>query len=179
MVDMTLGAGSLPEELFGVCYRKDCSVVKILRRRALKDLTRGVVSAAPAALVAAADETTRRIGYVAAEEIRDTVIREYARVLSLDLPLTEDMADLLGGRPGWTFEELLYRSKNPVVYALHEAMVALYMEYVDGSDLQRLGILDFSAYAVLELLRRGRMARERAAELLSWVADLADQALMT
>jgi hypothetical protein len=157
--------------------------VRSLRQRALFRYflaLKGVVSGAPAAFAATADKTMRRIGYAAAEEeVRSAVVGEYTKVLDLGIPLGKDVADLLGGRSGWTLEELLYKSNDPVVDALHETMVALYMEYVDGSDLQRLGILDFSAYAVLELLRRGRMARERAAELLSWVADLADQALMT
>jgi len=169
---MALGAGSLPEELFGVCHRRDCPVVKMLRKRALGDfLTLG--EPAPSALAAAADEAIKKIGYAAAEDVRGAVVGEYAKVLSLDIPLGEDAADLLGGRPGQTLEELLYRSNDPVVNALHMAAMALYMEYVDGSDLQRLGTLDFAAYALLELLRRGRATREHVAKLLNWIADQA------
>jgi len=167
---MALGAGSLPEELFGVCHRGDCSVVEMLRKKALRGfLTLG--GPAPSALVATADEAIKKIGYVAAEDVRGAVVGEYTKALSLDIPLGEDMADLLGGEPGWTLEELLYRSDDPVVNALHMAAMALYMEYVDGSDLRRLGTLDFTAYALLELLRRGRATREHVAKLLSWITD--------
>ena len=169
---MALGAGSLPEELFGVCHRRDCPVVKMLRKRALRDLlTLGEPT--PSALAAVADKAIKKIGYAAAEDVRGAVVGEYARLLSLDIPLGEDVAGLLGGRPGQTLEDLLYRSNDPVVNALHMAAMALYMEYADGADLQRLGVLDFAAYALLELLRRGRATRDHVAKLLSWIADQA------
>jgi len=169
---MALGAGSLPEEPLGVCRRGDCPVVKMLRKRALRGFL-ALGEPAPSALVAAADEAIKKIGYAAAEDVRGVVVKEYAGLLSLDIPLGGDAASLLGGEPGWALEELLYRSDDPVVNALHMAAMALYMEYVGGSDLQRLGTLDFAAYALLELLRRGRAAREHVAKLLSWIADQA------
>ena len=171
---MSLGAGALPEELFGVCLRGDCETVKALRQRALRYFLalRGVASAAPSKLADAADKAIRRVGY-AAGDVRDAVVGEYARVLMLDIPPREDVLMLLGGWPGWTFEDMLYLGDDPVADALHEAMVTLYMEYVDGSDVQRLGALDFAAYAVLAMLQRGRVARNRAAELLKWFADQA------
>jgi hypothetical protein len=175
LLDVALGAGALPEELFGVCLRGDCGTVKALRRRALRYFLalRGVASAAPSKLADAADRAIKKIGY-AAGDVCGAVAEEYARVLlDLDIPLGENLAALLGGRPNWTFEDLLYLGDDPVADALHEAMVALYMEYVDRTDVQRLGVLDFAAYAVLAALQRGRIARDRAAELLKWVADQA------
>ena len=169
---MALGAGSLPE-WFGICLRSDCSAVKMLRPRALKYfLKRGSASAAPSAVVAAADWAIRRIGYASAEDVRGAVVKEYAELLRLDIALSEDLISMFGGQPGWTLEELVYRSDDPVVGALHIAMMALFMEYADGG-FHRLGALDFAAYAVLELLRRGLAARGRASELLKWIADQA------
>jgi hypothetical protein len=168
---MTLGAGSLPEETFGICLREDCPTVKMLRNRALKHVLSSSALATPSGLLTAAERAVRRVGYAA--DVRGAVVEEYARVLSLDVSLSEHAAVLLGGWPGQALEELLYQSRDPVVDALHTAMMALYMEYIDGSDVQRLGVLDFAAYAVLELLRRGWMPRSRAAELLSWFADQA------
>jgi hypothetical protein len=121
--------------------------------------------------VATADKAIRKIGYAEAEDVRGAVVEEYAKVLSLDIPLGEDVADLLGDEPGWTLEELLYRSNGPVVHALHMAVMALFMEYAYAPDLQRLGVLDFAAYALLELLRMGRAARNHVAKLLSWITD--------
>jgi len=51
--------------------------------------------------------------------------------------------------------------------------MALFMEYVDRADWQQLDVLDFATYATLELLRRMRITRERAAELLKWITDQA------
>jgi hypothetical protein len=172
---MALGAGAIPEEVFGVCYRRDCAVVKkMLRRRALERLLAGgAVSANPSAFIGAAEKAIRRIGYISAEDVRGAVVEEYARVLNLGLTLSGDAAGLLSAQPGWTLEELLYKNNNSVVDALYTAMMTLYMEYVGGSDLQRLGILDFAAYAALELLRRGRINRDRAAKILNWIADQA------
>ncbi len=178
-----LGAGSLPEEVFGMCRREDCPVVKMLRRRALRNFIklRGA-AATPSAFVAAADEAVKRIGYVVTDEartaaVRGAVVREYAELLSLDVALSEDSATLLGGRPGMTLEELIYASDDRLVGALHEILMALYMEYVDSSDWSWLDVLDFAAYAVLELVRRGRMARDQATDLLIWISDKALNAL--
>jgi hypothetical protein len=169
---MALGAGSLPE-WFGICLRSDCPTVKMLRLRALQYfLKRGVASAAPSAVVATADWAIRRIGYVSAD-VRGAVVKEYAELLRLDVTLSEDVASLFGGQPGWTLEELIYRSDDPLVGAFHEAAVALFMEYVDRTDWRQLDVLDFAAYAVFELLRRGRMARGRAVELLKQITDQA------
>jgi len=99
-------------------------------------------------------------------------VGEYARVLMLDIPPREDVLMLLGGQPGWTFEDLLYLGDDPVADALHEAMMALYMEYVDGSDVQRLGVLDFAAYAVIKLYAQGRLTEGKAKEVLQRLADL-------
>ncbi len=178
-----LGAGSLPEEVFGACRREDCPVVKMLRRRALRSfLARVGASAAPSAFAAAADEAVKRIGYVATDEariaaVRGAVVREYAELLSLDVALSENAAALLGGRPGMTLEELIYTSDDRLVGAFHVAAMALFMEYVDSSDWRRLDVLDFAAYAALELVRRGRMARDQAAKLLIWISDKALDAL--
>jgi hypothetical protein len=171
-----LGAGSVPEQVFGICRRGDCSVVKMLRRRALRSfLKRGVASASPSAFAAAAGEVIRRVGYAAedAAAVKNAVVGEYAELLSLDVALGEDAAALLGGRPGVVLEELLYTSGDRLVGALHEAAMALYMEYLDRSDWRQLDALDFAAYAALELLRRMRITRERAAELLKWITDQA------
>jgi hypothetical protein len=169
--DMALGAGSLPE-WFGICLRSDCSTVKMLRLRALRYfLKRGAASAAPSAVVVAADWAIRRIGYVSAEDVRGAVVKEYAELLRLDIPLSEDLISLFGGQPGWTLEELIYRSDDPLVSAFHEVAMALFMEYVERTDWRQLDALDFAAYATLELLRRGRMAKSRATELLKQITD--------
>ncbi len=110
---MALGAGSLPE-WFGICLRSDCSTVKMLRLRALRCfLKRGAASAAPSAAVAAADLAIRRIGYASAEDVSGAVVKEYAELLRLDIALSEDAASLFGGQPGWTLEELVYKSDDP------------------------------------------------------------------
>jgi hypothetical protein len=167
----------LPEEVFSVCLRDDCLTVRTLRQRALKRFIKQAASAEFSKLVDAADRAVKRIGYVAeqgrAASIGDSVVKEYVEVLRLDIPLNKDVVDLLGGQPGWTLEELVYRSDNPVVGALHIAMMALYMEYVDRSDWRQLDVLDFAAYAVLELHRRDVVNRSRAAELLKQIADQA------
>jgi hypothetical protein len=171
-----LGAGSVPEEVFGICRRKDCPTVKMLRRRALKSfLKRGVALASPSAYAAAAGEVIRKIGYAAedAAAVKNAVLREYAELLRLDAALGEDAVALLGGRPGMPLEELLYASGDRLVGALHEAAMALFMEYLDRPDWRQLDVLDFAAYAALELLRRMRITRERAAELLKWITDQA------
>jgi len=163
---MGLGSGAIPEEIFGVCLREDCELVKMLRRRALRGVLR---RGSPSDMLTAAERAVRRIGYAA--DVRG-VVEEYTEVLSLDIPLNEFAAALLGGEPGQTLEELLYSSDDPVVDALHEAMMAFYMEYVDGHT-QRLDVLELAAYAVLMHLHRGRLDRGRAAELLKWIADRA------
>lgn len=110
--------------------------------------------------------------------MRGAVVKEYAELLRLDIPLSEDVASLFGGQPGWTLEELIYRSDDSLVGALHEAAMALFMEYVDRTDWRQLDALNFAACATLELLRRGRMARGRAAELLTeLLKQITDQAL--
>jgi hypothetical protein len=169
-----LGAGSVPEQVFGICRREDCSTVKMLRRRALRSfLKRGVASASPSAFAAAAGKVIRRVGYAAEEAVKNAVVGEYAELLRLDVALGEDAAALLGGRPGMALEELLYASDDRLVGALHEAAMALYMECLDRPDWQQLDVLDFAAYATLELLRRMRITKERAAELLKWITDQA------
>jgi len=171
-----LGAGSVPEEVFGICRREDCSAVKMLRRRALRSfLTRGVALASPSAFAAVAGEVIRRVGYAAedAAAVKNAVVEEYAELLRLDVALGEDAAALLGGRPGMALEELLYTSDDRLVGALHEAAMALFMEYLDRPDWRQLDVLDFAAYAALELLRRMRITKERAVELLKWITDQA------
>jgi len=161
---VALGAGSLPEELFRVCRRRDCAIVKQLRQEALEE------AASPS--VEASAEALRRRRYAEdAEEVRTAVVEEYARVLNLDIPLREDLLALLGGRPGWTFEDLLYMGEDPVADALHEAVVAFYMEYVDGRDVQELGAAEFAVYAALVHLQRGRAGRAETAEAISRIAD--------
>ena len=169
MMGWALGAGSLPEELFGVCYRMDCALVKMLRKRAVKHVKRALST--PSQLLAAADRAFRRIGYVA-RDVHTSVIGEYARVLQLDVPPRQDIFALFGGRPGWTFEDLLYLGDSPAADALHEAMVALYMRYVEGGDAEKLGAADFAAYAAVELLREGRMPESKAKELLNQITDM-------
>ena len=169
-----LGAGSVPEEVFGICRREDCSAVKMLRRRALRSfLTRGVALASPSAFAAVAGEVIRKIGYVVedAAAVKNAVVEEYAELLRLDVALGEDAAALLGGRPGQTLEELVYRSSDPFVNALYVVAMALYMEYADSSNWQRLEVFDLAAYAAFTLLQRGRATRNQAAKLLSWVTD--------
>jgi hypothetical protein len=167
------GSGSLPE-WFGICLRSDCPTVKMLRLRALRSfLKRGAAYAAPSAVVVAVDWAIRRIRYAPAEDARGAVVKEYAELLRLDVALSEDAASIFGGQPGWTLEELIYRSDDRLVGAFHEAAMALFMEYVDRADWQQLDVLDFAAYATLELLRRMRITRERAAELLKWITDQA------
>jgi len=166
---MSLGAGSLPEELFGICLREDCAVLKMLRRRALRRVASALY--APSGLLVAADKALRRIRYV--KDVRTaTVVEEYTKVLSLETPPRADVAKLLGGEPGWTFEELLYRSGDPVADALHEVMMALYMQYVDGGDAERLGVADFAAYAVIERYAQGRLGQDAAKEALRKITDL-------
>jgi hypothetical protein len=165
---VSLGAGSLPEELFGVCRRVDCAAVRRLRREALEE----VVGSNSSDLVEASAEALRRRGYAEdAEKVRAAVVEEYAGVLSLDVQPREDVLLLLGGRRGWTFEDLLYLGGDPVAHRLHEAMVALFMEYVDGGGVERLGAAEFAVYAVLALLQRGRVGRAEAAEAIGRIAD--------
>lgn len=103
--------------------------------------------------------------------MRDAVVEEYGMLISLDVPLNEKAAALLGGRPGQTLEELVYRSSDPFVNALYVVAMALYMEYADSSNWQRLEVFDLAAYAAFTLLQRGRATRNQAAKLLSWVTD--------
>jgi hypothetical protein len=158
----------LPEEVFGVCYRGDCATVRRLRREALEE----VVSSNSSDLVESSAEALRRRGYGGdAEKVRAAVVKEYARVLSLDVPPREDVLLLLGGRRGWTFEDLLIYGGDPAANKLHEAMVALYMEYVEGGGVEKLGAAEFAVYAVLALLQRGRVGRAEAAEAISRIVD--------
>ena len=171
-----LGVGSVPEEVFGICRREDCTTVKMLRRRAPRSfLKRGVALASPSAFAAAAGEVIRKIGYAEedAAAVKNAVVEEYAELLRLNVSLGEDAATLLGGRPGMTLEELLYTSGDRLAYALHEAAMALFMEYLDRPDWRHLSVLDFAAYAALELLRQMRITKERAVELLKWITDQA------
>jgi len=165
---VSLGAGSLPEELFGICRRRDCVVVRRLRREALEE----VVSSSSSDLVEASAEALRRRRYGEdAEKARTAVVKEYARVLGLDVPPREDVLLLLGGRRGWTFEDLLIYGGDQVAHRLHEAMMAFYMEYVEGGGVERLGAAEFAVYAALALLQRGRVGRAEAAEAISRIAD--------
>ena len=157
---MSLWAGSLPEELFDVCLRRDCATVKKLRREALKEVA-----------VSAASDVAFETYVGGVEEVRAAVVEEYARVLSLDVPLREDVLLLLGGRLGWTFEDVFYKSGDPVADSLHVAMMALYMEYVDGGDVERLGSAEFAVYTTLMRLQRNRTGRAEAAEAISQIAD--------
>ncbi len=164
---MALGAGSIPEEVFGMCRRNDCRIVKMLRHRALKDVLKLGASTSPSELLTAAERIARRIGYAA--DVRNAVVEEYAELMGT--PLNEYAAALLGGRPGQTLEELVYSSRDPLADALHIAAAALYMEYADGGDVERLGAADFAAYAVLVMLQRGRIFRNRAAKLIGSITD--------
>jgi hypothetical protein len=166
-----LGAGSLPEELFDICYRGDCSTAKALRRRALSRITERGLPPTSSELLAAVERAFRRIGYVA-KDVHNAVVREYAEVLRLDIPPRADVLRALGGREGWTFEELLYKSNSPVADALHEIIMALYMEYVDGGDVERLGIADYATYTIIELYTQGRLPKDKTADVLKQVADL-------
>ena len=168
---MSLGAGSLPEEMFNICYREDCAVLKMLRRRAVEHVARSGALSTLSELVVAVDRALRRIGYVA-KDVRTAVVEEYARVLQLDIAPREDVSRALGGREGWTFEDLLY-GDSPVADALHEALMALYMQYAEGDDVEKLGTADFAAYATMEFYVRGRLSRDAAEETLKKIADLA------
>jgi hypothetical protein len=162
---VSLGAGSLPEELFGVCYRRDCVAVRRLRREALEEVD-------PSNLVESSAEALRRRGCAQdAEEVRAAVVKEYARVLSLDVPPREDVLLLLGGRRGWSFEDLLIYGGDPVAGKLHEAVMAFCMEYAGGGNVEELGAAEFAVYAVLTLLQRGRIGRAEAAEAIGRIAD--------
>ncbi len=99
------------------------------------------------------------------------MVKEYARVLGLDIPPREDVLILLGGRRGWTFEDLLIYGNDPVAHKLHEAIMAFYMEYVDGGDVEKLGAAEFAVYAALALLQRGRVGRAEAAEAVGRITD--------
>jgi len=171
---MALGAGSIPEEIFGLCYRPDCPTVKMLRHRALSHVLRLGVFNAPLDLLVAVDKTLRRIGYVA--DVRDEVVKEYAELMDLDVPINEGAATLLGAEPGQTLKELVEAPHDPFVDAVHMAAMAFYMEHIDGGDMRRLETLDFAAYAVLTMLQRGKMSRDQVVKLLSWVTDQALQA---
>ena len=165
---MSLGAGALPEELFGVCYRSDCASVRRLRREVLEE----VLNLGSPDLVGASAEALRRRGYAEDPEgVRAAVIKEYARVLELDIPPREDVFELLGGRRGWTFEDLLYLGDDPVADRLHEAMMAIYMGYVDGDDVEKLGAAELAVCATLALLQRGRMSKAEAAGAIGRIAD--------
>jgi len=166
---MALGVGSIPEEIFGLCNRPDCPTVKMLRHRALSHVLRLGVFNAPLDLLVAVDKTLRKIGYVA--DVRDAVVKEYAELVSLDVPLNEDAAALLGAEPGQTLKELVEAPHDPFVDAVHTAVMSLYMEHIDGGDMQRLEALDFAAYAVLTMLQRGKMSRNHATKLLSLITD--------
>jgi hypothetical protein len=165
---MSLGVGSLPEELFGVCYRSDCASVRRLRREVLEE----VLNSGSPDLVGASAEALRRRGYAEDPEgVRAAVVEEYARVLELDIPPREDVFELLGGRRGWTFEDLLYLGDDPVADRLHEAMMAIYMGYVDGDDVEKLGAAELAVCATLALLQRGRMSKAEAAGAIGRIAD--------
>jgi len=166
---MSLGAGSLPEEVFNICYREDCAVLKMLRRRAMKHVK--VALSTHSELLTAVERAFRRIDYVA-KDVRASVVEEYARVLQLDVPPRMDVFRALGGREGWTFEDLLY-GDSPVADALHEALMALYMQYAEGGDVEKLGTADFAAYATMEFFARGRLSRDATEETLKKIADLA------
>ncbi len=166
---MALGAGSIPEEVFGICRRRDCETVKMLRRRALRGVLKLGALASPSELLIAAEGTIRRIGYAA--DVRSAVVEEYAELISLGVHLNEYAAALLGGRPGRALEELIYSFRDPLVDALHIAATALYMEYADGGDVEKLGAAEFAAYAVLVMLQRGRIFRNRAAKLIGLITD--------
>ncbi len=166
---MALGAGSIPEEVFGMCRRRDCETVKMLRHRALKDVLKLGALASPSELLTAVERAVRRIGYAA--DVRSAVVEEYAELISLDVPLNKYAAALLGGRPGMTLEELVYSSRDPLVDALHIAAAALYMEYADGGDVERLDTAEFATYTVLTMLQRGQILRSRAAKLISLITD--------
>jgi len=142
--------------------------VRRLRREALEE----VVTSSSSDLVEASAEALRRRGYVEdAEKVRAAVVKEYARVLSLDVPPREDVLLLLGGQRGWTFEDLLYLGDDPVAHKLHEAMMAFHMEYVDGGNVEELGAAEFAVYVILTLLQRGRVGRAEAAEAIGRITD--------
>ena len=166
---MNLGAGSLAEEVFGVCRREDCAVLKMLRRRAVKHVKGALPTHSE--LLTAVERAFRSIGYVA-RDVRTSVIEEYARVLQLDVAPRWDVFRVVGGREGWTFEDLLY-GDSPVADALHEALMALYMQYAEGGDVEKLGTADFAAYATMEFFVRGQLSRDAAEETLKKITDLA------
>jgi hypothetical protein len=143
-------------------------MVKMLRKRALRYVTGFGVSSE---WINAVDKALKRIGYVT-EGVDNAVVEEYARVLQLDIPPRDDVLTLLGGWPGWTFEDLLYNKNSPVADSLHEAMMALYMSYVEGGDVDKLGTADFAAYAAIELLKGGWLSENKAKEILKRVTDL-------
>jgi hypothetical protein len=51
-------------------------------------------------------------------------------------------------------------------------MMALYMGYVEGGDVKKLGTADFAAYTAIELLKRGWLSEDKAKEILKHVTDL-------
>jgi len=99
------------------------------------------------------------------------VAREYVEVLRLDKPPRPDVFRAFGGREGWTFEDLLYKGDSPVTDALHETAMALYIEYAEGADVERLGVADFAAYAATELYVQGRLSRDAAWDALRRITD--------
>jgi hypothetical protein len=51
-------------------------------------------------------------------------------------------------------------------------MMALYMGYVEGGDVEKLGTADYAAYAAVELLKEGWLPEDKAKEILKRVTDL-------
>jgi hypothetical protein len=134
----------------------------MLRREALEEV------AGFSNLVESSAEALKRRGCAEdAEGVRAAVVKEYARVLNLDIPPREDA--LLGGRRGCVFEDLLICGRDPVAGGLHVAVMAPYMEYVDGGGAEELGAAEFAVCAALAP-QRGRMGRAEAAEAISRIA---------
>jgi hypothetical protein len=166
-IGVALGAGSIPEELFNVCYRPDCLTIRKLRRVVLEE----VVGSQADLLETSAEALKRRDYAEDVDKLREAVVKEYARVLNFEAPMRRDVFELLGGQRGRTFEDLLYMGNDPVADRLHETAMALYMEYVEGSDVEKLGAADFAVYAIIELLQRGRVDKAKAAETIGQITD--------
>jgi len=116
----------------------------------------------------------RRLGADPVRAVLESAVEEYAEVLRLDVPV--------GG--GKTLEDLLYDGRDEVLNKLHEVMTALYMEYVEISEmcsdgcpsetiqkLEKLAALELAAYVIYRLYQRRKVDRKAAVAALGEIAD--------
>jgi len=188
-VAVVLGLGALVEELF-FTYRANELIPQYrrlheLRRRILHEVKEKTdiaeivsnIAAAVKRYTAEVEEALvelRRLGADPVKSSLEGAVEEYAEVLRLDVPV--------GG--GKTLEDLLYESRDEILDKLHEAMMALFMEYVEINEtcdsrcppeaaqkLEKLTALELAAYVVYGLYQKQKIDRKTAVEALGEIVD--------